>query len=147
MSGDIANGKVVYGRACASCHRRGNSEGADVGPNLATVIAHAKEKLLRNILIPSADIQPGYHAFTCRLESGEVLSGVLVSENAGSIAIKQANGEIRTVARSEMEVLRNSGRSLMPDGLEANISVADMRDLIEYLQQPISPSFEDSSIP
>jgi putative membrane-bound dehydrogenase-like protein len=139
MSGDIANGKVVYGRACASCHRRGNSEGADVGPNLATVIAHAKEKLLRNILIPSADIQPGYHAFTCRLESGEVLSGVLVSENAGSIAIKQANGEIRTVARSEMEVLRNSGRSLMPDGLEANISVADMRDLIEYLQQPIAP--------
>jgi hypothetical protein len=35
--------------------------------------------------------------------------------------------------------LRNSGRSLMPDGLEANISVADMRDLIEYLQQPIVP--------
>ncbi len=101
-------------------------------------MSHSKDKLLRNILVPSADIQPGYHALTCMLESGEVLSGVLVSENAGSIAIKQSNGEVRTVARSEMEALRNTGRSLMPDGLEANITVAEMRDLLEFLQQPIA---------
>ena len=113
--------------------------GGDVGPNLASVVSHSKEKLLRNILVPSADIQPGYHAFTCMLESGEVLSGILVSENSGSIAIKQANGEIRTVARSEMELLRNTGRSLMPDGLEGTISVSEMRNLLEFLQQPIAP--------
>jgi putative heme-binding domain-containing protein len=138
QAGDTGNGKVVYQKACASCHRRGNSDGNDIGPNLASVVSHSKDKLLRNILVPSADIQPGYHALTCMLESGEVLSGVLVSENAGSIAIKQANGEVRTVARSEMEALRNTGRSLMPDGLEANITVAEMRDLLEFLQQPIA---------
>jgi putative membrane-bound dehydrogenase-like protein len=138
QAGDAGNGKAVYQKACASCHRRGNSDGKDVGPNLASVLSHSKDKLLRNILVPSADIQPGYHALTCMLESGEVLSGVLVNENAGSIAIKQANGEVRTVARSEMEALRNTGRSLMPDGLEANITVAEMRDLLEFLQQPIA---------
>ncbi|MFN6127354.1 MAG: hypothetical protein ACK494_00470, partial [Planctomycetota bacterium] len=139
QSGDAGSGKVVYQRACSACHRRGNSDGNDIGPNLASVVSHSKDKLLRNILVPSADIQPGYHALTCMLESGEVLSGVLVSENAGSIAIKQANGEVRTVARGEMEALRNTGRSLMPDGLEANISVSEMRDLLEFLQQPIAP--------
>jgi putative membrane-bound dehydrogenase-like protein len=138
QAGDAGNGKAVYQKACASCHRRGNSDGTDIGPNLASVVSHSKDKLLRNILVPSADIQPGYHALTCMLESGEVLSGVLVNENAGSIAIKQANGEVRTVARSEMEALRNTGRSLMPDGLEANITVAEMRDLLEFLQQPIA---------
>jgi putative heme-binding domain-containing protein len=139
QAGNAGDGKAVYQKACASCHRRGNSDGKDVGPNLASVLSHSKDKLLRNILVPSADIQPGYHALTCMLESGEVLSGVLVSENAGSIAIKQANGEMRTVARSEMAALRNTGRSLMPDGLEANVTVTEMRDLLEFLQQPIAP--------
>ena len=140
LPGDASHGQAVYQKTCAVCHRRGSSgAGGDVGPNLASVVSHSKEKLLRNILVPSADIQPGYHAFTCMLESGEVLSGILVSENSGSIAIKQANGEIRTVARSEMELLRNTGRSLMPDGLEGTISVSEMRNLLEFLQQPIAP--------
>jgi putative heme-binding domain-containing protein len=135
--GEIEKGKLVYQRACASCHRRGSDPGSEVGPNLASVTAHAKEKLLRNILIPSADIQPGYYAFTCRLDSGEVVSGVLASETSGSISIKQANGETRSIAREEMEMLRNTGRSLMPDGLESTISITDMRDLLEYLRQPL----------
>jgi putative heme-binding domain-containing protein len=136
--GDAARGQKVYERACASCHRRGSNFLGEVGPNLASVVSHTKEKLLRNILIPSADIQPGFHAFTCLLEEGEVIAGVLASETANSIAIKQANGEVRSIPREEIQQLRNSNRSLMPDGLEATIQVEEMRDLIEYLQQPIA---------
>ena len=139
LKGDAIAGGVVYARACASCHRRGEqSEGTDIGPNLASVVGHSKEKLLRNILIPSADVQPGYYAYSCLLESGEVVSGVLVSETATSVAIKQTNAEIRGIPRSEIDVLRNTNRSLMPDGLEASIDRQQMADLIAYLQKPIS---------
>ena len=83
-------------------------------------------------------MQPGYYAYSCLLESGEVVSGVLVSETATSIAIKQTNAEIRGIPRSEIDVLRNTNRSLMPDGLEASIDRQQMADLIAYLQKPIS---------
>ena len=136
LVGQSTNGKLVYARACANCHRRGD-EGHDVGPNLATVVEHPNEKLLTNILDPNADIQPGYQAYTCLLDSGEILAGLLTSETANSLTIKQANGVLRTIARWEIERLQNSNQSFMPEGLEMSISPQDMADLLSYLHQPI----------
>ena len=129
-------GQQVYKRACANCHRRGNS-GNEVGPNLATVINHPKEKLLRNILDPNADIQPGYQAYTCLLDSGEILSGLLAGETSISLSIKAAGGELRTITRAEIEKLQNLNVSFMPEGLEANITQQEMADLLAYLVGPI----------
>jgi putative heme-binding domain-containing protein len=136
LTGDSARGKVVYQKSCASCHRRGD-EGQEVGPNLATVVGHAPEKLLTNILDPNVDIQPGYQSYTCLLDTGEVLSGLLVSETANSVTIKQANGMLRSIARGEIEKLQNSNKSFMPEGLEDNISPQDMADLIRFLLEPL----------
>ena len=134
--GDIASGNLVYLRACASCHRR-ETAGYEVGPNLATVVNHASEKLLINVLDPNADIQPGYQAYNVLLESDEVLSGLLTGETANSITIKQANGATRTISRLEIEKLRNSNLSFMPEGMEAVLSQKDVADLIAFLQDPI----------
>ncbi len=131
-------GLQVYKRACANCHRRGSS-GVEVGPNLATVVNHSKEKLLRNILDPNADIQPGYQAYTCLLESGEILSGLLAGETSVSLSIKASGGEVRTVTRSEIEQLKNLNMSFMPEGLETSISVQEMAELLAYLVSPIEP--------
>ena len=134
--GDIASGNLVYLRVCASCHRR-ETAGYEVGPNLATVVNHSSEKLLINILDPNADIQPGYQAYNVLLESDEVLSGLLTGETANSITIKQANGATRTISRLEVEKLRNSNLSFMPEGMEAVLSQKDVADLIAFLQDPI----------
>jgi putative membrane-bound dehydrogenase-like protein len=136
LTGDSTRGKAVFQKSCANCHRRG-AEGQEVGPNLATVVGHAPEKLLTNILDPNVDIQPGYQAYTCLLDSGEVLSGLLVSETANSVTIKQANGVLRSIARGEIEKLQNSNKSFMPEGLEDNISQQDMADLIRFLREPL----------
>ncbi|MFO1063238.1 MAG: PVC-type heme-binding CxxCH protein [Pirellulales bacterium] len=131
--GDTQRGLAVYRRACASCHRRGE-EGFEVGPNLATVASHAPEKMLTNILAPNVDIQPGFQAYACLLTTGEVISGLLAGETAGSITIKLAGGQSRTIARSEIETLRNTNVSLMPEGLENTLSVQDVEDLIAALR-------------
>lgn len=135
LSGDSAKGLQVYARACASCHRRGDS-GFDVGPNLATVINHTGEKLLGNILDPNADIQPGYQAYTALLADGEILSGLLSSETANSIIIKQAGNVTRTVSRQEIARLQSTNVSFMPEGLETALTVQDMADLLSFLHQP-----------
>lgn len=134
LTGDSTRGKAIYQKSCASCHRRGE-EGHEVGPNLATVVNHLPDKLLTNILDPNVDIQPGYQAYTCLLESGEILSGLLVSETANSVTIKQANGTLRSVARREIEKLQNSNKSFMPEGLEESITLQEMSDLIAFLRQ------------
>ncbi len=131
--GDVAKGRDVYLRVCAACHRRGEY-GHDVGPNLATVIEHAPERLLANILDPSADIQPGYQGSTCVLTSGEVVAGIVAAEAGGSVTMKLADGTTRNIARAEIDELVTSNRSFMPEGMEETVSVGQMRDLIAFLR-------------
>jgi len=136
LKSDATKGAAVFSRVCASCHRR-EATGFEVGPNLATVVKHTPEKLLIGILDPNVDIQPGYQAYNVLMESGEVLSGILTGETANSISLKQANGLSRTISRIEIEKLRNSNISFMPEGLESVLSHQDVADLIAFLQQPI----------
>jgi len=136
LSGESTKGELIYVKSCANCHRRGN-QGQDVGPNLATVIEHSNEKLLTNILDPNADIQPGYQAYTVLLDTGEILSGLLFSETANSVTIKQASGLTRTISRDEIERLQNSNVSLMPEGLELSLTQHDVADLIAFLHSAI----------
>jgi putative heme-binding domain-containing protein len=138
LTASASQGQLVYARACANCHRRGET-GHNVGPDLATVINHSKEKLLTNILDPNADIQPGYQSYSCLLESGEILAGLLASETTNSVTIKQANGVSRSIARREIERLQSSNLSFMPEGLEATLTQQELADLIAFLQQPIPP--------
>ncbi len=131
--GDGTRGRDTYLRVCAACHRRGEY-GHDVGPNLATVIEHAPERLLANILDPNADIQPGYQASTCVLTSGEVVAGLIAAETGGSVTMKLADGTVRNIARAEIDELVTSNRSFMPEGVEETVSVEQMADLIAFLR-------------
>jgi putative membrane-bound dehydrogenase-like protein len=135
MTGDPTRGLAIYRRACATCHRH-EDEGKAIGPDVRTFAVHAPEKLLANILDPSSDIQPGYHAFVCALDSGEQLYGIVTGENAGSINFLCADATERTILRSRIESLRGMNVSLMPEGLEAVITPGEMADLIAFLRQP-----------
>ena len=132
-SGDRESGRGVYLRVCANCHRRGDL-GRNVGPNLATVLEHAPERLLTNILDPNADIQPGYQGYTCVLMTGEVVTGLLAAETGESVTITLADGTSRSIARNEIEELATGNRSFMPEGVEESVTVEQMRDLLAFLR-------------
>jgi putative membrane-bound dehydrogenase-like protein len=135
-AGDAGRGREVFLRSCAACHRRGDA-GRDVGPNLATVVSHAPERLLANILDPNADIQPGFQSYTCVLVTGEVVNGLLASENGGSVTMTLADGGSRSIARGEIDELVTANRSFMPEGVESTVTVDQMRDLLAFLRGPL----------
>ncbi len=137
LKGDPASGHQVYTAICAACHKRG-SEGRDIGPDLLSVIEHPPEKILGNILDPSADIQPGFNAYTCTLNTGEQIYGLLASENANSVVMKLVDGTTRTVLRNQIKTLQSQNLSLMPEGLEGAISQQQMADLIAFLRSPVA---------
>ena len=66
-------------------------------------------------------------------DDGLMATGVIAAETATSITLKRAEGETSTVLRANIEEVSNTGLSLMPEGLEKQVSKQEMADLIEYL--------------
>ena len=97
---------------------------------------HTSDKLFNSILDPSAIIEPGFAAYHCTLKNGEQLYGIVATETGSSITMKLAGNITRSVLRSDIATLKNTQKSLMPDGLEATLTPRSLADLIKYLQAP-----------
>jgi putative membrane-bound dehydrogenase-like protein len=134
LSGDTVRGAAVFARVCQTCHQR-QGQGHKVGPDLSGVAGRASDALLTDILDPNREVAPDYIALTLATHRGQVVSGLLAEETATSLKIRRAEGVDETILRSEIEELRSTGRSLMPEGLEQSISVVEMADLIAFLRQ------------
>ena len=61
------------------------------------------------------------------------INGVLISESASILTFRRAEAKETSLLRSDLEALRDTGRSLMPEGLEKNIDTQAMADLISWL--------------
>ncbi|TWU17497.1 Cytochrome c [Novipirellula galeiformis] len=132
LSGDAERGAPLFLKNCANCHRFGDL-GFDVGPNLATIQNRSASQLLVNILDPSREVSPNFLEYNVLSVDGRISSGMIAAENANSITLRQAEGVETTIQRVEIEELRSSGKSLMPEGIEQTIDAQGMADLITYL--------------
>jgi putative membrane-bound dehydrogenase-like protein len=130
---DRMAGEQVFRQVCAQCHRLADM-GNDVGPPLKQLAEKSPQQLLETILDPNREIDPKYMSYTILDADDRVLTGIIQDESAGQIVLKSAGGELHTLARDEIGQLKNSGVSLMPVGLEATISIEQMRQLIQFLK-------------
>src|SRR5262249_15411387 len=104
---------------------------------LSGVASRPREALLVDILDPSKEIAPDYANYVLVTQRGQVLTGLLVAETATTVKLRRAEGAEDTVPRSQIQELRASGQSLMPEGLEQALGVQDVADLLEFLQKPV----------
>jgi putative heme-binding domain-containing protein len=133
-SGDAERGKALFEKNCATCHALDSGSDA-VGPNLLQMVKRGRESLLFNILVPNGEIDPRYLEYVVLTADGEVVNGLIAGETSTAISIRTAEKETKSVLRVDIEELRNTGRSLMPEGFEKVIDQAAMADLLEYLEQ------------
>jgi putative membrane-bound dehydrogenase-like protein len=129
---DRAKGERVFERECMSCHKLGG-RGHAVGPNLASVQRRTAEELLLHILDPDREVAPDYLEYTVALDDGRILTGLIASESAGSLTLIRAEGVEETILRTQVGAIAGTGKSPMPEGLEARISPQEMADLIAFL--------------
>jgi putative heme-binding domain-containing protein len=135
-SGDIAQGREIYKTTgtCAKCHQLG-SEGKNVGPNLSEIGSKlAKEAMYVAILDPSAGISHNYESYSALNESGQVITGLLVSQTDSEIVLRDSEGIDRTLKRADLEEFKKQEKSLMPENLMEAMTVEDLVNLVEYLQ-------------
>lgn len=135
LPGDVARGARVFDTVCAACHRF-NGRGFDLGPNLETTRGWDREKLLLNILDPNREVAANYLAYTIETRDGGSFTGLIADENAAGITVRRPGLSDETVLRQNLLRVTSSSQSLMPEGLEAAITVAEMADLLAYLLAP-----------
>jgi putative heme-binding domain-containing protein len=63
------------------------------------------------------------------------VSGVIASESAAGLTLKRENGQTETILRADIEEVRSTGLSLMPEGLEKSLTPQDVADLIRFLKE------------
>lgn len=132
LKGDRDKGAAVFKQNCSACHQIG-TVGNQVGPNLATLKNRGPEAILTNVLDPNREVNPAWRDYVAVTVEGTTHNGVLVSESAGSLTLRRAEAKETALLRSELEVLRDTGRSLMPEGLEKNLDAQAMADLITWM--------------
>jgi putative heme-binding domain-containing protein len=127
-------GAQVFEQRCATCHRLGE-RGAVVGPNLALVRNRTSQALLEAILDPNREVQPGFVNYVALDDAGRTITGILTADSTTSITLTRDKGESETLLKQNLEVLRSTGKSLMPEGLEKDITPAQMADLLSFLSE------------
>ena len=137
-SGVPKPGKQIFGQQCARCHTLFNN-GGKVGPDLTTYRRDDLDTMLLNMVNPSAEVREGYTTHIVSMTDGRVLAGVVVEQDKKVVVLRGSDGKEITVARSDIEALRPSPSSIMPEGLLNNLSDQQVRDLFAYLRstQPL----------
>lgn len=130
---DPENGRAVFKKHCASCHRL-DRDGIAVGPDLFGIRNQPKEAILLHIIIPEYEITPGFAGYVVETKDGRTLSGLIASETPTGVTLRRALGEEETILRSQIVSLSATGLSLMPQELEKNMTQQELADLLAYLK-------------
>ncbi len=136
--GDSARGHIVFNgqkAACAGCHKLGYV-GGDTGPDLSRIgQIRTKADLLESILAPSASFVRSYEPVVVTTKAGRLVTGIIQSEGPEGVqlAVGPAAGE--RISRDQIEELSPGKVSLMPAGLEKQLTTQEMADLLEFLLQ------------
>jgi len=135
--GNAERGRRVFysvQASCASCHAVGG-RGGDLGPALDNVgRSKSRQQLIQAILRPSAEISPEWQGWYIRLTNGEEHQGRQIDVGDKGIELyTQATGFV-TFSKKDIKEYGLIRTSLMPDGLERQLTEHDLRDLLAFLQ-------------
>ena len=152
--GDVTNGARLFADeqklACAKCHST-DGKASKAGPDLfAAGDAFARRDLIASVLTPSATISPGYGTVTVETKAGESFQGVLKQATATELHLMGADGKLVRLAKSDIQRQDGSNVSLMPESLQAGLSLQEFTDLIEYLttlRQPENTLLSERGMP
>lgn len=138
-TGNPYKGKQLYTTNCGKCHVL-FEEGGLIGPDLTQYKRDDLATMLVNIVNPSLQIREGYEAFIVLTSDGLALNGFISDQDNRIIVLRTADGQTIVVPRDEIESMKASPQSIMPEGLLNQLDEQQVRDLFAYLRatQPLN---------
>ncbi len=138
-SGNPYEGKKLFAKSCGKCHTL-FTEGGRIGPNLTAYKRDDLNRMLLNVVNPSAEIREGFENYVVLTDDGRQLNGFISDQDSRVVVLKTTEGQAFTVDREEIDDMRAIPISLMPQGLLKDYNEQQLRDLFAYLRatQPLN---------
>jgi putative heme-binding domain-containing protein len=133
LEGNQDRGLLVFQTACAICHQL-EGVGREIGANLSALADKTGPSLLTAILDPNSAVEDKFLLYEVKLQGGETLAGMIGSESGDSLTLQLLDGSERQVLRGQVASITSTGRSAMPEGLEAALTPQQIADLIVFIQ-------------
>jgi putative heme-binding domain-containing protein len=131
-SGDPTIGRALFAKTCQQCHTL-YDEGGKVGPDLTGSNRQDIDYILQNVIDPSSVIAKDYQVTNIWTKDDQILSGIVTRADDAVVTIMTESDTI-TVERKMIDDLRQSELSMMPEGLLATFSEAEVIHLVAYLR-------------
>lgn len=137
LQGSIRSGQTLFNSArtaCSTCHRMGYL-GGDIGPDLTSIgTVRSERDLLEAVLYPSASLVRSYEPWIAETRDHEEYSGVLRRDTPDEVVLATGPGAEVRLARADIVQLRPGGLSVMPAGLEEQLTRQELADLLAFLK-------------
>ena len=131
--GSANNGKELFTIVCLACHQQGG-KGGQIAPALDGLANTGVDAILRNVLTPNAAMEGGYRKYRIETKDGELVEGLLVSEEKNAIVIRQQGAPDQRIPRTNVKRAGFTNTSIMPEGLLEGMQPAQVSDLFAYLK-------------
>ena len=136
-AGDVRRGQLVFHSekaACFSCHAIGY-RGGNIGPDLTRVgSVRADRDLLEAIVFPSASFVRSFEPIAIATSDGKIYNGLLRGETADELILATGVNQEARIPRRDVEEMRPSSVSVMPAGLDQQLSPQELADLVAFLK-------------
>jgi putative membrane-bound dehydrogenase-like protein len=140
--GNAARGRGLFREHCAKCHRL-HGEGELIGPDLTHANRGDRDFLLVSLVDPAGVVRKEYQAYNIATKDGRILTGLIVEQTPDLITVCDSKGERTRVPRGDVEGLKETDTSLMPESLYKDFSPEQLRDLFRFLEsEPASSGKE-----
>jgi len=138
LTGDAKNGETLFFNKemkCVNCHKVGD-KGVALGPDLTAIgKTRTRAELLESLLQPSARIEPQFAAYLVQTKDEKTFTGLLVKRDEKQVVLRDAENKEIILDPANVESVRPSRLSLMPDGQMSGLRPQEAADLLEYLVQ------------
>lgn len=133
-SGNVENGKKMFLAHCAKCHKHG-ADGTAIGPDLTGFGVHPKEELAIAILDPSRSVEGNFKLYRVTTADDRTVLGILGAQTGTSVEIIDAEAKRHPLAKTDIVAMKETDKSLMPEGFEKVMKPDELSDLLEFLSQ------------
>ncbi|HZL87850.1 MAG TPA: PQQ-dependent sugar dehydrogenase [Pirellulaceae bacterium] len=136
--GDVQRGKLIFfsdGARCRSCHEI-DDRSKSLGPTLQEIVKKypSPAELLMHVLEPSKKIEEPLAGYVVATSDGQTISGLVVEQTDREVVLKTVEKQVVRIARDNVEQMRKSEKSLMPDRILSDLTAQEAADLLEYLR-------------
>ncbi len=135
--GDARRGQVVFNSSkasCSACHAIGYL-GGNIGPDLTHIgKIRAERDLLESIVFPSASLTRSYEPIQVTTKSGKVHNGLLRKDAPEEIVLATGVNQEARIGREDIEDVQPSRVSIMPAGLDGQLTPRELADLVAFLK-------------